>query len=175
MMADGSMHMTQMRAFAPGPASHRAFRDALGRFATGVTIVTARTPDGLIGMTANSFASVSMDPPLVMWCPAKSSHRYGPFVDARHFAIHVMGADHEAQAMAFARSGQAFDGLDMELNDHGVPLLNACLARFECAMHQVHDAGDHAIVVGRVTGAAVREGSTLVFCQGQFGTFDKGA
>lgn len=175
MMADGTRTMAQMHSFVPAGETQRQFRNALGQFATGVTVVTAPTPDGPLGMTANSFSSVSMDPPLITWCPAKSSSRYAPFAAAPHFAIHVMGCAHEAIAMRFAKSGQAFEGLDVELNAQGVPLLGDCLARFECTTHQVHDAGDHAIILGRVTSAAFREGDALVFCQGKFGAFDKEA
>lgn len=175
MMADGSRQMDQLSRFTPGADTQRQFRSAMGQFATGVTVVTAQTPTGPIGMTANSFSGVSLEPALVLWCPAKSSSRYAFFTAAAHFAIHVMGADHEAIATGFAKSGQAFDGLDVTLNTQGVPLLGDCLARFECSTHQIHDAGDHAIMLGRVTSAAFREGEALVFCQGKFGAFDKEA
>ncbi|NJN05980.1 MAG: flavin reductase family protein, partial [Rhodobacteraceae bacterium] len=94
-----------------------------------------------------------------------------------HFIMydHVLGAEQEDLALAFARSGRAFDGLEMQISADGVPLLDACTARFECKAHALHDAGDHAIAVGLVTRAAVRKGKALVFCQGDFGTFDKGA
>ncbi len=174
-MADGTAHMAQMRSFIPGPETQRQFRDALGQFSTGVTVVTAQTAQGPIGMTANSFSSISMDPPLVMWSPAKSSSRYAYFTQAQHFAIHVMAAEQEDIALGFARSGQAFDGLAVDINAQGVPLLNDCLARFECSTHEIHDAGDHAIVLGRVLSAASREGDALTFCQGRFRAFDKEA
>lgn len=174
-MADGSRQMEQMRRFTPAPETQRHFRDALGQFPTGVTVVTAHTPQGPIGMTANSFSSISLDPPLVMWSPAKSSGRYGAFIQADHFAIHIMASEHEDIAMGFARSGQAFDGLDVELNTQGVPLLNDCLARFECDTHAIYDAGDHSIVLGRVLSAASREGEPLIFGQGRFRRFDKKA
>ncbi|WP_405363213.1 flavin reductase family protein [Roseobacter sp.] len=174
-MADGTLQMAQMHGFTPGPDTQRQFRDALGQFSTGVTVVTVQAAQGPVGMTANSFSSISMDPPLVMWSPAKSSSRYAAFLQAEHFAVHVMGAEHEDIVMGFARSGQAFDGLDLELNVHGVPLLNDCLARFECSTHQVHDAGDHSIILGRVLSAASREGEALIFCRGRFRRFDKEA
>lgn len=175
-MADGSMqHINAFRAVDVGDDTGRALRHAFGRFATGVTVVTAQTPNGPIGMTANSFSSVSMDPPLIMWCPAKSSNRYSHFAAASHFAVHIMGEHDEAVAMGFAKSGAAFEGLDVEFNCHGVPLLNRCLARFECATHQLHDAGDHSIILGRVLSAAFREGEGLIFSQGQFRRFDKEA
>ncbi|MEE4187244.1 MAG: flavin reductase family protein [Roseobacter sp.] len=150
-------------------------RDCLGRFASGVTIVTARTDRGFVGMTANSFTSVSLSPPLVLWCPAKSASRYSAFADASHFAIHVLRTDQEAVARAFARSGDAFDGLQVSANAEGVPVFDACLARFECETFALHDAGDHAILVGRVRRAALAEGTPLVFSQGAFITFDKEA
>ena len=174
-MADGSIQMNPLRSMTPGSDTQRILRDAFGQFATGVTVVTAQTENGPIGMTVNSFSSVSLDPALVLWCPAKSSSRYAHFVNAEHFAIHIMGADHEDIAMGFARSGQAFDGLDVDINAHGVPVLNTCLARFECKTTQIHDAGDHAIVLAQVMQAAFREGETLVFCQGRFRRFDKHA
>ncbi|WP_299968933.1 flavin reductase family protein [uncultured Roseobacter sp.] len=167
--------MTQLTSFAPGPDTQREFRTALGQFATGVTVITAGTPQGPIGMTANSFSSISMDPPLVMWSPAKSSRRYAPFAQATHFAVHVMGMAQEGIAMRFAKAGDAFDGLDVTLNAHGVPLLDGCLARFECSTHRIVDAGDHAIILGLVGCVAQRSGDPLVFCQGAFRAFDKEA
>ncbi|MEP4338571.1 MAG: flavin reductase family protein [Roseobacter sp.] len=175
LMADGSRQISPLEGFAPTTGTHRQFRDALGRFASGVTIVTAQTDTGFIGMTANSFTSLSMDPPLVLWSPAKASNRFQFFANATHFAIHVLGQDQEHIAMGFAKSGTAFDGLDVEINAQGVPMLNDCLARFECETHQIHDAGDHAIVVGCVQSAAVREGEPLIFSQGRFRRFDKEA
>lgn len=174
-MPDGSLQMMPFQGFEPSPDTRRMFRDALGRFASGVTIVTACTPDGFIGMTANSFSSVSMDPPLVLWCPAKTSSRYEHFARAGHFAIHVLGAGQADIALGFARSGRAFDGLDIEINAHGVPTIKDCLARFECETHQIHDAGDHAIMVGCVRSAAFGEGEPLIFSQGCFRQFDKEA
>lgn len=172
MMADGARQMAGLNSFTPGPDTQRQLRSAFGQFATGVTVVTAQTSTGPIGMTANSFSSVSLEPALVLWCPAKSSSRYAHFVAAEHFAIHVMGVEHEDIATGFAKSGQAFDGLDVTLNAEGVPLLGDCLARFECSTHQIHDAGDHSIVLGRVRSAAFREGDALIFCQGRFRRFD---
>ncbi|ABG31892.1 flavin reductase [Roseobacter denitrificans] len=162
-----------MLHFEPTQDNHRMFRDALGRFASGVTIVTANTPQGPVGMTANSFTSVSMEPPLVLWCPAKSSSRYGLFAQATDFAIHVLGADQKALALAFARSGTAFEAIDAALSDRDVPIFDACLARFECETYALHDAGDHSIMVGMVRHAAFRHGAPLIFSQGDFGQFDK--
>lgn len=156
--------------FAP-ETDQRAFRHALGAFATGVTVVTTGTPDGPLGITVNSFTSVSMEPPLVLWCPAKWSKRYAPFAGARHFAIHVLGADQKAIADGFSRDGGAFAGLDWAADANGVPLIDGVQARFVCETWAVHDAGDHAIVVGRVTEAARASGPGLVFHGGVWGRF----
>ncbi|MDP2086961.1 MAG: flavin reductase family protein [Gemmobacter sp.] len=156
--------------FAPD-ADHRAFRSALGRFATGVTLVTVDTADGPVGFAANSFSSVSMDPPLVLWSPAKSSSRFHHFAEAPHYAIHVLSADQAAWLPRFARGGEGFAGLTCERNPEGVPVLPGALARFDCARHAGHDGGDHLIIVGRVLRATMEEGAPLVFSQGRYGGF----
>ncbi|MBS0125607.1 flavin reductase family protein [Thetidibacter halocola] len=158
-------------SFDPATGDPRAFRDALGQFGTGVTVVTCETGTGPIGITANSFASVSLDPPLVLWSPAKSSSRYPFFMAVPHFAIHVVGTDQVALCSGFARTGDAFDGLDWERGARGVPLLNGCLARFECTTEAVHDAGDHSIIVARVTRVTTRPGAPLLFHGGRYGGF----
>jgi flavin reductase (DIM6/NTAB) family NADH-FMN oxidoreductase RutF len=150
----------------------RSLRDAFGRFATGVCLVTTMGPEGPVAFTANSFSSVSLDPPLVLWSPARSSRRFGVFVAARHYAIHVLGLDQADWIPRFARSGEGFVGIDAPLNDEGVPTLPAALARFDCAAHATHDGGDHAILVGRVLRASFRDGAPLVFRQGRYGRFE---
>lgn len=162
--------MTQEATFAP-EVDTRAFRDALGCFATGVTVVTVLSDDGPAGITANSFASVSLDPPLVLWSPARSSSRFDWFAGAAHFAIHVLDADQQDLAARFTRGGAGFNGLAYRSTPEGVPLLPRPLARFECSRHAVHDGGDHAIVVGRVLRAMLRPGDPLLFAQGRFGQF----
>ncbi|WP_050929727.1 flavin reductase family protein [Aestuariivita boseongensis] len=159
--------------FTPNADTTRQFRDALGCFGTGVTVVTAQSDQGPLGMTANSFSSVSLDPPLVLWAPAKSSRRYASFAKAQHFAIHVMGEDQDAMARHFARAGDGFDAFDWSRSEAGVPILAGCLARFECHLAALHDAGDHAIIVGHVDRAAFRPGKGLIFKQGQYGGFSE--
>ncbi len=161
----------EMAEVVPGPNTQKAFRDALGRFATGVTVVTTHSEIGPLGITANSFASVSLDPPLVLWSPAKHSRRYHAFAEAADFAIHVIGAEQAEIASRFSRNGTAFDGCDWAPSDRGVPLLNGCLARFECSTVTTHDGGDHRIVIARVLRATWRDGAPLVFSQGQMGRF----
>jgi len=157
--------------FTPGPDTSRQFRDALGCFGTGVTVVTAQTDMGPLGMTANSFASLSLDPPLVLWAPAKSSRRFAAFSTAQNFAIHVMGEDQHDIAHHFAQNGDGFDAFDCQPSDQNVPILSGCLARFECRFSALHDAGDHAIIVGHVDTASYRAGKGLIFKQGQYGGF----
>lgn len=170
MMAANDIHALEA-VFIPEADNHCAYRNALGSFTTGVTVVTAMTADGPIGMTVNSFASVSLDPPLVLWSPAKSSSRYGAFTGARHFAIHVLSADQDHLSAAFTRGGSGFDGIDVRFNDEGVPVLPGTLARFECVEQAQHDAGDHTIIIGKVLRVAHRQGEPLCFSGGRFGRF----
>lgn len=153
------------------PDDTRRYRHALGTFSTGVTVVTLAGDAGPQGITANSFASVSLDPPLVLWSPAKSSRRHDLFANARHFAIHVLKADQHGLSARFVRGGAGFSGLEHSFNEEGVPVLEGTLARFECTLANAHDAGDHTIVVGRVLRVAHGEGEPLIFSRGAFGRF----
>jgi flavin reductase (DIM6/NTAB) family NADH-FMN oxidoreductase RutF len=161
-----------MKSFVPGPDSKREFRDALGRFATGVTVITTATPKGPVGITANSFASVSLDPPVVLWSIGRHSKRFEAFAGCESFAIHVLGAEQLDLGRRFARSGDAFAGLAVSWNETGVPLLAECLSRFECSRIGAHDGGDHLIMLGRVTAATLCEGEPLLFSGGEYGRFD---
>lgn len=147
-------------------------REVLGRFATGVTVVTIAGPEGqAMGFTANSFASVSLDPPLVLWSPARASSRFAAFAAARHYVIHVLAEMQQDLVVRFARAGAGFDGLPRLQNPEGVPLIEGALARIHCVQHATHDGGDHLIVVGRVLRADREEGMPLVFSQGRYGRF----
>lgn len=172
-MADGGS-FSAMSAFQPSKHTKREFRDALGRFATGVCVVTTTTAEGPIGITANSFASVSLDPPLVLWSPARASRRFHAFAAADHFAIHVLGEDQDDLCQRFTRSGHDFDGLAWSAGATGSPLIAGCLARFDCTRAAQHDGGDHLIIVGRVTAAQYREGAPLLFSAGRYGCFTDG-
>lgn len=160
--------------FAPGPATAGAYRRALGRFVTGVTVITVPTADGPMGITANSFTSVSLDPPLVLWCPARSSKRFAHYADAPHFAIHVLGDGQLDVARGFASGGGHFAVPPGQTSPEGVPVLDTALARFDCALHAAHDGGDHLIVVGRVLRVCLRGGAPLVFSGGDYGQFSSG-
>lgn len=148
-----------------------AFRAALGRFATGITVITTATPDGPLGFTANSFASLSLDPPLVLWSPARASSRFAVFAAAQTYSIHVLAGDQLPLSRRFARGGEGFLGLPEDLTPEGSPILQGVLARFDCAQHATHDGGDHLIIVGRVLRFQTGAGSPLIFSHGRYGGF----
>lgn len=154
--------------------SERELRDALGRFATGVTVVTTMTPEGPLGITANSFASVSLDPPLVLWSPARKSRRFPAFESASHFAIHVLSARQQALAERFAGPSDAFAGLAYDAGLGGAPLLAGGVARFECRHAAGHDGGDHLIVVGEVLRIETADLPPLIFYRGAYESLGSG-
>lgn len=162
---------TGMHSF--DPQDGRALRSAFGRFGTGVTVITTQTPDGPLGMTANSFSSVSLDPPLVLWSAALRSKRHDAFAGAQAYCIHVLGEDQQALALHFASQGHDFTGFDWSVGPNGAPEFKSCLAAFHCDQFAVHPAGDHSMIVGQVMHAAEKPGSGagLLFDQGRFGTF----
>ena len=149
--------------------SERELRDAMGCFATGVTVVTTMTDRGPLGMTVSSFASVSLDPPLVLWSPARKSARFAAFEAASHFAVHILSEDQRSLAETFAKSGiEGFDNLVYSLGLGEAPLLNGCSARFECSHSAGHDGGDHLIVVGEVLRISTCDKPSLLFYRGTF-------
>lgn len=160
-----------MQDFPITPDSSRAFRDVLGHFATGVVVVTALGDRGPVGITANSFTSVSLDPPLVLWCAARRSERFESFLSARHYAIHVLAADQLSVCRHFARSGGDFSAFGDQRTPEGMPILSGCLARIDCTAESQHDGGDHAILVGRAVRATMRDGDPLLFWRGRYGDF----
>ena len=158
----------ELRAIRVPEFSERELRDALGRFATGVTVVTTTTPRGPLGITANSFASVSLMPPLVLWSPARKSRRFPAFEAASHFAVHVLSAGQQALAERFARSGDGFADLDFRSGHGGAPLLEGCAARFECRHEARYDGGDHLIVVGLVLRLVQADLPPLLYYRGRY-------
>ncbi len=157
--------------FTPTPDTSTAFREALGCFGTGVTVVTTNTSQGPRAITVNSFSSVSLDPPLVLWCLAKDSNRFDAFEACEHYAIHVMAEEQQGLALKFARDGSDFSHADWAVDHLGRPQLANCLARFDCQLHTRHEAGDHLIIVGQVEKVMFRTGKGLIFKRGQFGGF----
>ena len=160
--------LSESSAFTPDE-----FRSALGQFATGVTIVTARDAEGrLMGLTANSFNSVSLSPPLVLWSLSGQSSSLPGFRAASHYAINVLAADQRLLAERFARRGiDRFEGTAWRPGLTGAPVIDGAVAVFECSQHGQHEAGDHTAPVGRVAHCRRRAGvAPLVFHGGRFFT-----
>jgi 3-hydroxy-9,10-secoandrosta-1,3,5(10)-triene-9,17-dione monooxygenase reductase component len=151
------------------------FRKALGTFTTGVTIVTTVGLQGEdIGLTANSFNSVSLDPPMVLWSLAKSALSLEAFKAAKHFSVHILSEGQTELSGRFARRGEdKFAGLDIERGLGSVPLLNDCAARFVCESEYQYEGGDHIIFVGRVVDFKQSEAQPLVFHSGEYGLLVK--
>lgn len=148
----------------------KSFRQALGTFPTGVTIITAVDASGAdVGMTANSFNSVSLDPPLVLWSLARTATNFDALIQAKHFAVHVLAADQDELAMVFAQKGaDRFAGLQVTRGQHDLPLLDGAVARFECRTAHHYEGGDHVIIVGEVLGLEHWEREPLAFKRGRF-------
>lgn len=148
----------------------QAFRSALGTFTTGVTIITATAEDGThVGVTANSFNSVSLDPPLVLWSLAKTANSLPVFSTTKHWNVHVLSAEQEDLSGRFASRGEdKFSGLDMDQGLSDAPLLPGCTARFQCRTAFAHDGGDHIIFIGEVLGFDQSDRAPLVFQSGQY-------
>ena len=153
----------------------RSFRQCLGKFATGVTVVTCRDRNGRpCGITANSFSSVSLEPPLVLWNIAKVSNSLDAYLQASHFAINVLSDQQQDVSTHFARSDHTlFDDVEHSTSQDGVPILPGTVASFECRTHDVHDCGDHYIIVGEVTAYSAQDGDPLLFYGGRYRTLDE--
>jgi 3-hydroxy-9,10-secoandrosta-1,3,5(10)-triene-9,17-dione monooxygenase reductase component len=158
-------------ASLPTPFDPREFRTALGSFATGVTIVTTCLPSGeeWAGVTANSFNSVSLDPPLVLWSLAKNARSRSTFEAGGSWAVHILAHDQEALSNRFATRGEnKFEGVATERGVDGVPLLKDCTARLQCRTRFVHEGGDHLIFVGEVVAFDREDKVPLVFHGGRY-------
>jgi flavin reductase (DIM6/NTAB) family NADH-FMN oxidoreductase RutF len=153
--------------------TQRDLRDAFGLFATGVTVVTAVRPDGEpVGVTANSFTSVSLEPPLVLWCLAGASSGAPAFVPGAAFAVHILSHHQLELARHFARRAHEKFDLDRAWpNRPHPPQLPDVLCRFDCRVHAVHPGGDHLIVVGEVLEITRALGTPLAFHASRFGSF----
>ena len=153
-----------------GSVDHREFRNALGRFATGITVITTLGPDGKPeGMTANSFGALSLDPPLIHWCIGKSAPTHDIFHGSETFAINILRAGQRHLSNQFAKSTEdKFVGVNWRAGEGGAPLLDNALASFECRNEAQHDAGDHTILVGLVEKFAYADGEPLLFSGGKY-------
>ena len=161
----------RVRALEPDIAT---FRTVLGHFATGVALITAMDGDEPVGMACNSFTSVSLDPPLVLFCAAKASSTWPRMQPAQAFAANVLGEDGEELCRLFATKGaDRFKHLAWSSYRTGSPVIHDALAFVDCVTEAEHDAGDHVIVVGRVVELGyASEGKPLLFYRGGYGHFE---
>ena len=170
--------MTNLAEKIPTRAEHvdvtGAYRKALGCFGTGVTVVSTQWRESDWGMTCNSFASVSLNPRLVLWSIQKTASSFDAFMGSEVFSVSVLAAAQEATAMQFARGpmSERFLGADTIRGDNGVLRLSDGVAWFECKRHQTVDAGDHIILIGQVTDFDWQPTEALSFWRGHFGAFD---
>ncbi len=148
----------------------KKFRQCLGKFATGLTIVTCADDEGRpYGITANSFSSVSLEPRLILWNIAKVSNSLQAFLDAEYFAINILASDQRQLSSHFAKSDHTlFDKVEISRSDENVPLIPGTLACFECRTHQIHDCGDHYIVIGEVVRFEASDAKPLLFFGGKY-------
>lgn len=153
----------------------RRFRDTLGRFCTGVVIATGCVNGKPAGFAAQSFSSVSLDPPLVLLCPAKTSTSWPKLRESGSFCINILAAGQKPVCDVFAQSGiDKFAALDWHPGVTGSPVLDGVLAYVDCDLHAEHDAGDHTVVLGHVRDVRILdpEGSPLLFFRGAYGRFE---
>jgi flavin reductase (DIM6/NTAB) family NADH-FMN oxidoreductase RutF len=149
----------------------RELRNALGRFATGVCVITAVSDkQQAVGMTANSFASVSLDPPLVLWSLQNNSDVFDIFSSPKHYAINILSTEQQAQSNQYAKKGQhELKPADFRLGKYGAPVIRHALVTFECELEATHEGGDHLIIVGRVRDMQERpSGEPLLFHCGRY-------
>jgi len=160
---------TAVQAFDP-----LQLRRALGSFGTGVTVVSTLGMGGKrVGVTANSFSSVSLDPPIVLWSLNRHSPSLAAFDHCGRFVIHVLALDQVDHSRRFAGpqaegAADKFDGLTLQHTAHGLPLLQGCAAHFECRTEQRLDVGDHVLFIGRVEAFEHHRSAGLLYCQGQY-------
>jgi flavin reductase (DIM6/NTAB) family NADH-FMN oxidoreductase RutF len=146
------------------PVDDAKFKHALSHFASGVTIVTTEHEGTDYGLTVASFASLSLNPPLVLVCISKSSSSHDPIAKSQKFGVSILGSDQEAISGRFAaRGGDKFAGVDVRRGSTGVPLVGNALATLECRVHEQVIGGDHSIFIGEVVDTETREGAPLLY------------
>ena len=152
----------------------KKFRQCLGMFATGVTVVTCTDNDGRpYGITANSFSSVSLEPRLILWNIAKVSNSLEAFLAAEHFAINILASDQQDLSSHFAKSDHTlFNSIEINRSEENVPLIPGALACFECRSHQIHDCGDHYIIIGEVVRFDSQDEKPLLFFSGKYAAIE---
>lgn len=149
---------------------HRALRSALARFATGVTVITTRHGGQRIGLTVNSFTSLSLEPPLVLWCLRRKSMTHAAFVTAEHFAVNVLAAGQQHLAERFAARSERFAGVAVRAGPYGLALLDGTVGTLICRRHRTFPAGDHVVLIGSVLDYDARPGPSLLFLDSTYHT-----
>ena len=151
-----------------------AFRAVLGRFASGVTIVTVLGANGRdYGMTVSAFSSVSLDPPLVMVCIGEEASLKPMIAEATHYGVSILASDQEPLSRRFAAHGERFDGIGFTRGENGMALIDGALAFMECRIVARHRAGDHTIVVGEVEAASVEDARPLLYYRGGYAQLER--
>jgi 3-hydroxy-9,10-secoandrosta-1,3,5(10)-triene-9,17-dione monooxygenase reductase component len=151
------------------------FREVMGHFCTGIVIITAQVDGKPMGLTCQSFVSVSLNPPLISFCPGHSSTSWPTMREAGAFCVNVLAADQQLLSQRFSKSGgDKFKDVAWTTSAFGNPRIDGCLAHVDCTIEAIYEAGDHDIVVGRVQDLVVSRSSTpLLFFQGQFESLSK--
>jgi flavin reductase (DIM6/NTAB) family NADH-FMN oxidoreductase RutF/DNA-binding MarR family transcriptional regulator len=152
----------------------KAFRRTLGQFATGISVIATEQAGCPIGVTANSFNSLSLDPPLILWSIARTSRSFAAFNDASYFCVSILGEDQIDVSQKLSSSKEdKFSDVDWSAGIGGAPIITGAIATLECSTHAIHDGGDHIIVVGRVHRHTRYDGKVLLYAQGQYGVVDE--
>ena len=146
------------------------FRNALGCYLTGVTVITTSTSSKMVGVTANSFSSVSLNPPLVLWSIDKKSSRYEVMKNANNYAINILSHRQANVAIDFVKNNNPFKNVDFSLGENQTPIIDNSAAVFECQKKNVFDGGDHSIILGKVIKYSFNEKKPLFFYKGDFGS-----
>ena len=154
---------------SPSEFDAKAYRKALGGFATGVCVVTAHTAEGPLGITVNSFTSVSLDPPLVLWCLDIKSDRHDAFAGAERFAVHMLPVEDREMSDRFAWGVCTLSDDEFEVGDPAPTRLRNAVTRLDCTTHDRIVMGDHLVIVGRVTAFDTHPGDALTYFRGKYG------
>lgn len=166
--------VTELRTGKEQETAARALREVMAQFATGITVLTARGAEKAHGMTANAITSVSLDPPMVLCCVARTARMHDAIIDSQHFGVSVLSTEQESVARYFASKGRQpgmaqFDQVDWFPGRHtGAPLLVGSLAWLECDLTEIYEGGDHSIFLGTVYSASRGAGRPLLFLGGGF-------
>jgi flavin reductase (DIM6/NTAB) family NADH-FMN oxidoreductase RutF len=161
-----------MREVSPATVDPATFRAVLGRFCSGITVITALGPGGPLGLTCQSFSSLSLDPPLVLFSPARTSVTWPRIREVGRLCVNVLAEEHSWLSAAMARSGtDKFAGVGWDASPHGAPRLDGAVAWLDCVVEAEHDGGDHTIVVAAVLGLSAGPAARpLLYYRGQYAT-----